>query len=346
MKKIAVVLFNLGGPNGPDAVRPFLFNLFNDKAIIDVPQPMRWLIANFISAKRAPIAKQIYAHIGGRSPIVQNTQIQAVALQNVLATRLGNTKVNCYLCMRYSHPRSFETAEKVKSWGPDEIILLPLYPQFSTTTGGSSFTDWYEAAKNIRLDVRSRGICCYPTNVGFITAISERLKKELSGNCNLDKVRVLFSAHGLPKKIVDQGDPYKWLVERSTEAVIKQLEIRDLDWRLSYQSRVGRLEWIKPYTEDEIRLAGSEGKGLIIVPIAFVSEHSETLVELDIEYRGLAEAYGVPYFRRIQAVSDDSSFIDGLAGIVEEILAADSSISGPAGQRVCPLHCVRCPISG
>ncbi len=346
MRKIAIILFNLGGPDGSAAVQPFLFNLFNDKAIIGAPQPIRWLIAKLISTRRAPIAQEIYAQLGGGSPLVPNTKKQADALQTVLQEQYADDEVKCFTAMRYWHPMADEIAAKVKVWGADEVILLPLYPQYSTTTSGSSIKDWERASRKANLDVVTKGICCYPTNSGFVSAVAERLKTALAKTPEHTDMRVLFSAHGLPKKIVDRGDPYKWAIERTASAVMDKLNGSEVEWRVSYQSRVGPLEWIKPYTEEEIRLAGSEGKGLIVVPIAFVSEHSETLVELDIEYRELAEEAGVVSYTRVGTVGDDEAFIKGLADRVSAARSRKAGLSGPEGRRVCPTDCAQCPIAG
>jgi ferrochelatase len=345
MKKIAIILFNLGGPDGPEAVQPFLFNLFSDKAIISVPQPIRWLIAKLISIRRAPIAKGIYAELGGGSPLLPNTKKQADALRSMLEKRYVDDEFKCFISMRYWHPMANQVASDVKVWGADEVVLLPLYPQFSTTTSGSSIKDWKRASRKAGLDAVTKGICCYPIDSGFVSAVSERLENALAERKQHSNILVLFSAHGLPKKIVDRGDPYKWAVEKSAAAVVDRLDIPALEWRVSYQSRVGPLEWIKPYTEDEIRLAGSKGKDLIVVPIAFVSEHSETLVELDIEYRELAEKAGVTSYTRIGTVGDDDAFIEGLADLVSSVRTQKVALAGPDGRRICPFDCVQCPIT-
>jgi ferrochelatase len=343
MKKVAIILFNLGGPDGPAAVQPFLFNLFSDKAIIGVVQPFRWLIAKLISTRRAPIAQDIYAQLGGGSPLLPNTRKQADALQIVLQEQLVDVDVRCFTAMRYWHPMADEIAADVKNWGADEVVLLPLYPQFSTTTSGSSIKDWERASRKAGLFAPTKGICCYPFDTGFVSAVAERLKSALLDRSQQTDVLVLFSAHGLPKKIIDKGDPYRWAVEQTALAVMDILDVPELKWMVSYQSRVGPLEWIKPYTEDEIRSAGTQGKELIVVPIAFVSEHSETLVELDIEYRELAEESGVVSYTRVGTVGVDEVFINGLATLVKDIRSRDVGLAGPEGRRVCPADCLQCP---
>lgn len=343
-KKIGIVLFNLGGPDGPDAVEPFLFNLFNDKAIIGAPQPFRWCIAKLISRRRAPVARDIYAELGGGSPLVANTWRQADALAERVASELPDTEVKCFLAMRYWHPTAMEAAREISDWGADEIVLLPLYPQYSTTTTGSSLADWHRAAAEVGLSAPMRGICCYPAGTGFVQAIAGKLAESLSEPGLGPSPRILFTAHGLPQKIVDRGDPYQWAVEQTTAAVIGALDRPELDWRISYQSRVGPLEWIRPYTEDEIEAAGAERKPLVVVPIAFVSEHSETLVELDIEYRELAAKAGVPAYVRVPTVMDDPVFIGGLADLVIGALAIAPGLRGPEGPRICPMSCGQCPV--
>ena len=345
MGKTAVILFNLGGPDKAESVEPFLFNLFNDKAIIGAPQPIRWLIARLISRRRAPIAQEIYSHIGGGSPLLKNTGAQSTALEQCLKEKLPHDDIKCFISMRYWHPMSLDTASEVKAWNPDKIILLPLYPQFSMTTTGSSFEDWNRSAKTVGLFQETVSACCYPTDDGLIDAIAGRLQHVLDDASDKKPFRILFSAHGLPQKIVDRGDPYQWAVEQTAASIIKKIAGAKLDWQVSYQSRVGPLSWIKPYTEDEIMRAGEEEVSLIVVPIAFVSEHSETLVELDIEYRELAEKAGVPSYTRVGAVSCDAAFIDGLADIVVALKKNSTGVYRPAGVRLCPGVCRQCPIN-
>jgi ferrochelatase len=339
--KTAIVLFNLGGPDGPEAVRPFLFNLFNDPAIIDVPQPLRWCLAKLISSRRAPIARDIYAQIGGGSPLLANTEKQARALEAALSDRIG--EVRCFIAMRYWHPLTDESIRAVRDYRPDRIVLLPLYPQFSTTTSASSLDAWHRAAAAHGLAAPSRTICCYPDEPGFIEALVGLIRPALAEAQKAGTPRLLFSAHGLPKKIVAAGDPYQWQVERTAAAVIQALHMDGLDWLTCYQSRVGPLEWIGPATDDEIRRAGADGKPLVVVPLAFVSEHSETLVELDIEYRHLAEEHGVPAYHRVPTVDAAAAFIGGLARSVETALAgSEDFLAAGDGRRLCPAAFGKC----
>lgn len=315
--KRAVVLFNLGGPDRPEAVRPFLLNLFRDPAILRVPFFVRFFLARWIAGVREKPAAENYALLGGRSPLLELTQRQAWALEKALG---DGTK--CFVAMRYWHPFSEETARAVKDFGAEEVFLLPLYPQFSTTTTGSSLTAWREAAARIGLVARTTALCCYPDDTGFAAASATLLRDCLvEARAKLgdgETVRVLFSAHGLPESIIAHGDPYQDQVQRSVMAVLAALD-EEVDWRICYQSRATPQKWISPSTDDEIKQAGKEKIALILVPIAFTSDHSETLVELDIEYRNLAEKSGVTAYFRVPAANDFPPFIDALAMLVRRI---------------------------
>jgi ferrochelatase len=340
--KVAVVLYNLGGPDKSDDIRPFLFNLFNDPMIIGAPGPIRWLLAKLISARRSLVAREIYEHLGGRSPLLENTTAQAEALESALETTAGN-EYRTFVAMRYWHPMAAAVARDVRAYAPDKIVLLPLYPQFSTTTVGSFQRVWQQAARAIGLDCPTKSICCYPTEPGFVAAISASVRVALDSVTGAAGVRVLFSAHGLPKTIVEGGDPYRWQVEQTAKAVVDELGVEGLDWLNCYQSRVGPLEWIGPSTEDEIRRAGAEGVAVVIVPLAFVSEHSETLVELDIEYRHIGDVAGVAGYHRVPTVSVASSFIAGLARLVSVALSDAPSPCSGSGGRLCPNEWPQCP---
>lgn len=337
--KTAVVLFNLGGPDSPEAVEPFLFNLFSDPAIISVPQPFRWLLARLISKRRAPVAREIYENLGGKSPLLELTEEQARALEKQCPD-LGEVKT--FICMRYWHPMSAATADRVKRFDPDKIILLPLYPQYSTTTSASSIRDWHRAAAAAGLTAPTVEICCYPAQDGWVDAQVSLIRNALNDAGEGVKPRVLFSAHGLPKKVIAAGDPYQWQVEQTAEAVVERLGQDGLDWIVCYQSQVGPLEWIGPSTDDEIKRAGRDGVPVIVVPIAFVSEHSETLVELDIEYKELADEHGVPGYTRVPAVATHPSFVAAMAGLVRKAAHADGPRISGAGGRICPDPCGRC----
>ena len=330
--KTAVVLFNLGGPDSLAAVRPFLTNLFDDPAIIRLPRVPRWLLARLIAYRRAPVAREIYRHIGGSSPILANTEAQARALEAALGDGF-----RVFIAMRYWRPLCDDTAAAVKAWGADRILLLPLYPQFSTTTTASSLAEWKRAASDAGLEATTHALCCYPDSQGFVDALAEPLARGLEDMPAGERLRVLFSAHGLPERIVAAGDPYRWQVERTMSGVLARLGRPDLDAVLCFQSRVGPLAWLKPATDEEIRRAGAERCSLIVVPIAFVSEHSETLVELDRDYGRLAASAGVPRYRRLPTVGTDPLFIAGLARDLRR-LAAESGlpVRSNTGARLCP----------
>ena len=326
MRRCAVVLLNLGGPDSLAAVRPFLFNLFSDRAIIALPSVLRMPLAALIAVRRATVARDIYAQLGGASPLLANTEAQAEALAAVLGQGY-----RCFIAMRYWRPDTAAAVAAVKAWRPDEVVLLPLYPQFSTTTTASSFAAWGREALRQSLTVTTREIRSYPAAAGFIATVAAHTKAAIDAlDATADSVRVLFSAHGLPLKIVRAGDPYPQEVERTAGAVVAALGQPRLDWRVCYQSRVGPLAWLGPAIDDELREAGRERVAVVVVPISFVSEHSETLVELDRDYRRLAESCGVPSFRRVPTVGTDPRFIGELAELVRGDTADAASIARSA----------------
>lgn len=338
MTRTAIVLFNLGGPDGPEAVEPFLYNLFSDPSIIGLPGPLRRFLARRISRRRAPVARHIYAQIGGGSPLLPNTEAQARALEASLAA--AGREARAFSCMRYWHPMSEAVAGAVRDYAPDRIVLLPLYPQFSTTTTESSLRVWREAAAKVGLDRPTRLVCCYAGEAGFVAAAADLVRQGVAAAGA--GARVLFSAHGLPKRVVARGDPYQEQVERSAAAVAAAAGLARASWLVCYQSRVGPLEWIGPATDDEIRRAGVDKVPVVVVPIAFVSEHSETLVELDIEYAKLAEESGVPAYVRVPTVGTHPAFIDGLARLVGAALDGPREVCSEAGGRVCGARWTRC----
>jgi protoporphyrin/coproporphyrin ferrochelatase len=331
MARIAIILMNLGGPDSLDAVEPFLFNLFNDPAIIRLPAPLRLPLAWLVARRRTRTAREIYARLGGASPLLANTEAQARALEAALGDRH-----RCFVAMRYWHPTSSEAARAVAEWGPDEIVSLPLYPQFSTTTTASSLAEWRRAAARQGLNRSTRIICCYPAESGFVDTVAELIRPELATASGHGKApRLLLTAHGLPKRIVQAGDPYPGQVEMTARAVVAKLAQPGLDWQVCYQSRVGPLEWIGPATDAEIRRAGSEGVPLVVAPISFVSEHSETLVELDIDYRDLAERNGVPAYHRVATVGTAPGFIAALANLIRGAGSTPGLAACSAFARAC-----------
>lgn len=334
-RRIAVILFNLGGPDGPAAVKPFLFNLFNDPAIIAAPGFVRTPLAKLISSRREKSAQANYALMGGGSPLLPETQKQAAALTAELAKALPDDTVQCFIAMRYWKPFVEEAARAVEAFAPDEIVLLPLYPQFSTTTTASSLKAWREAYRGIG---QSRAVCCYPVEEGFVDGYARLIRQAWEAAGRPTPVRLLFSAHGLPEKVVKAGDPYQAQVEATAAAIAARLDFAD--WKVSYQSRVGPLKWIGPATDEAIAEASREGLALVVAPIAFVSEHIETLVELDHEYAKLAKDNGCPAYVRVPALGVDGAFIGGLARVVLEALQREGTCPGSAyacrGWPKCP----------
>jgi ferrochelatase len=280
--KLAIVLFNLGGPDRPEAIKPFLLNLFLDPAILRVPFFVRPFLARVIARARVAPATANYAILGGKSPLLELTQEQAAALE----TALPEVEAKCFIAMRYWHPFSLEAARAVKAWGPDEVVLLPLYPQYSTTTTGSSVLAWQQAALKAGLVAKTTSLCCYPIDPAYVQATTALVRAGYDkARAALDPdvpLRMLFSAHGLPEIIIENGDPYQWQVEQTVAAVMAAWG-QTVDHKICYQSRATPQKWIDPSTETEIERAAHDKAALIVVPIAFVSEHSETLVELDVE---------------------------------------------------------------
>lgn len=337
--RVAVVLFNLGGPDRLEAVRPFLFNLFNDPAIIRRPQLLRWALAMLISWRRTPTARRIYRRLGGRSPLLEQTRAQARALQDCLA----DPAIEVFVSMRYWHPMTEEVVSAVARFDPARIVLLPLYPQFSSTTTASSFREWDRVARG-RLAAETVRICCYPDEPGFAAASAARIAAVLE-HWQGPEPRILYSAHGVPKAFIRAGDPYQSQVERSVAAIGEALGRADLERVICYQSRVGPVEWTGPYTDREIERAGVEGRSVVVVPVAFVSEHSETLVELDEEYRELAALAGVPRYERAAAVGTHPAFVEGLAGLVGRALGSRAATLAGRGASVCDRGAGDCPLA-
>ncbi len=337
MSRIAVVLFNLGGPDGPEAVRPFLFNLFSDPAIIGAPGFVRLPLAALISTTRARSARANYAMMGGASPLLPETKAQAEALEALLAAR-GEHEVKVFIAMRYWRPMSDETARAVAAYRPDDIVLLPLYPQFSTTTTASSVSAWRKAYRGPGV---VHAVCCYPTLGGLVDGHAERIEAAWRGAGAPANVRLLFSAHGLPEIVVERGDPYQTQIEATSAAVAARLGA-SWDWRVCYQSRVGPLGWLGPETKAEIEAAGAEGLGVVIAPIAFVSEHIETLVELDHDYAKVGEAAGCPVYIRAPALGADAGFIAALADLTQAAVAGRSG-AAPGSNFSCAARWSKCP---
>ncbi len=328
--KTAVVLFNLGGPDAPESIKPFLFNFFMDKNIIRLPLPLRFLVAKLIARRRSRReAGDSYGLLGGRSPLLENTTAQAQALQQKLGA-----DYRVFVCMRYWHPMTRQVAAEVATYAPDKIVLLPLYPQFSTTTTRSSLRLWKkEAARAGLAGVSSKTVCCYPVEPGFIAAAAEAVKNAYgrAREKSDKKPRVLFSAHGLPESVVKDGDPYQRQCENTAQAIAAALGITDLDWTICYQSRVGPMKWIGPSTEEELERAARDKVPVVTYPHAFVSEHVETLVEIEIEYREKAHEMGIEVFERAETAGTSARFIDGLARLVQEAECKTGYSVAPGG---------------
>ena len=325
----AVVLFNLGGPDSLAAVEPFLCNLFSDPDIFKIP--LGWLLqkplARWIAHRRAPEAAEGYRAIGGRSPLLENTLAQAEALQQALnaqaevrvaagttrRTALAPDAIDVFVCMRYWHPRATEVVARLKAGGYDDIVLLPLYPQYSLTTTGSSYNEFMRACQAAAYTPSVRLVRDWYQQPDYQRAIVETMQQALREFPDPDPAHVecLFSAHGLPQKFVRAGDPYERQIQATYEAVRAQL-----GWphtTLCYQSRVGPLEWLRPYTDDVIRAKAAAGtKQMLVYPIAFVSDHIETLFELGITYAKLARELGVAHYRVVPALNTHPRLISVL----------------------------------
>ena len=337
-QRIAIVLFNLGGPDDQASVQPFLQNLFSDPAIIRVPAPIRWLLARFISHTRAKSARANYAKMGGGSPLVPESTKQARALEVAIQAMPGyeDADVKAFLAMRYWKPFTEDAARDVAAFKPDHVVLLPLYPQFSTTTTDSSLKAWREAG-----GLPAKMICCYPDAQGFLQAHANAVMETWQAGGSPKRVRILWSAHGLPEKVILDGDPYQKQVEE-TVAGLKPLLPAHFDHTICYQSRVGPMKWIGPSTEIEIDRAAADKIGVIVVPIAFVSEHIETLVELDEEYAEKAHEAGVPFYWRAPALGTRPEFVNALAKMTIDLLAGDQDIVA-VRTGGCIVACPACP---
>ena len=315
-KRVAVILFNLGGPDSAAAVKPFLYNLFSDKAIIRLPFGFRHLLAWIISSSRHKTAQEIYSHLGGKSPILEETQKQAEALLSALKSKNPYDEFQVFISMRYWHPFSHEIVKSVQEWSPDEIILLPLYPHFSTTTTESSLKDWSDTVKKHKVNIPTKYIQDYYLADGFVDAQADLLLKSIAKlKKKKRKFHVLFSAHGLPESIIKSGDPYETQIYNSALSIAAKAKLDKSNWDVTFQSRVGPTKWIRPYTDSTILDFYDRGIDLVLLPISFVSEHSETLVEMDIEYKELAELNKVSGFERIKTLGVHPLFINCLADL-------------------------------
>ncbi|MFE1747434.1 ferrochelatase [Coleofasciculus sp. H7-2] len=326
MGRVGVLLLNLGGPDDLEDVGPFLFNLFSDPEIIRIPfsglqKPLAWLISTLRTKK----SQENYREIGGGSPLRRITEAQAEALQAKLQQQ--GQEANIYIGMRYWYPFTEEAIARIKRDAIERLVILPLYPQFSISTSGSSFRLlerlWQEDPALSRIEYTV--IPSWYHQPSYLQAMAELITQELDQFANPDQVHLFFSAHGVPVSYVEEaGDPYQREIEDCTALIMQTLN-RPNPHTLAYQSRVGPVEWLKPYTEDALKELGAEGvENLLVVPISFVSEHIETLQEIDIEYRELAEESGIHDFRRVPALDTHPRFIEAMATLVVDALDAPS----------------------
>lgn len=313
MTKIAVVLFNLGGPDSLAAVQPFLENLFNDPDIFKIP--FQKALAKFISKKRAPKVQREYKLIGGSSPINMWTEKQRLMLQTDLLK--NNFDAEVFVAMRYWKPLTKETAKIVSTQKFDKIILLPLYPHFSISTTGSSINEWkrvYNSETSNLIYINS-----YPTNQFYIGAINQRIDESLLNFPEGERknVQLVFSAHGTPVSYVKKGDPYSGQIKETMEAVMK-LRNHSHDYHLCFQSKVGPAKWLEPSTSDKIKELSLKGKKhLLVIPVSFVSDHVETAFELNIEYRHVADECGIENYFVMTGLNDSALFISALSDLVK-----------------------------
>ncbi len=326
MGRVGVLLLNLGGPDKLEDVRPFLFNLFADPEIIRLPAPwMQKPLAWLISTLRSKKSEENYKEIGGGSPLRRITEAQGEALSQRLEEMGKNADV--YIGMRYWHPFTEEAIAKIKQDHLDKLVILPLYPQFSISTSGSSFRVLEEMWRTDE-QLGSLDYTLIPSwydHPQYLEAMADLIRQELDQFENPDQVHIFFSAHGVPQSYVEEaGDPYQQEIESCTSLIMETLN-RPNNHTLAYQSRVGPVEWLQPYTEDALAELGEQGiKDLLVIPISFVSEHIETLQEIDIEYRELAEESGISNFRRVPALNTHPLFIESLANLVNDSLNKQS----------------------
>ncbi|RPI05801.1 MAG: ferrochelatase [Ignavibacteriae bacterium] len=317
-QKTAVILFQLGGPDSLEAVEPFLYNLFMDPDIINFPFAFlfRRPLAKLISNRRAKKVRNNYTLIGGKSPLLDLTRQQARALGERLHHKGIQARV--FIAMRYWHPMTNEVVKELQSDGFQQVILLPLYPQFSQATTGSSINEWNRQAKKQGLDIPTRTVCCYPNHPAFLDALVENINKSLEkfSGVSPESLDLVFSAHGVPVNYIQQGDPYQLQMEETVRRVLERGQ-----WQsphiLCYQSKVGPMQWLKPSLLETVeRLARNGRKHLLVIPIAFVTDHIETLHEINIEVRHQAMTHGVQQFELMPALNDHPKYIECLADLV------------------------------
>ena len=302
---------NMGGPNNLDEVKVFLNNMFNDKRIIGAPKPIRKMIAKFITYKRTDEAKKNYEHLGGKSPLVGYTKELTEKLQEQI------TDASIHMIMRYTPPFSSDVLANLRD--VDEFCLIPMYPHFSATTTLSSYDDFYATLDNFKIKARVKTIDAYYADKNYNKAIVERIKEALSGE-NAFEYELIFSAHGLPKRIIEKGDLYQKHIRNNVYHARKALQDAGIHFHkthLAYQSRLGPLEWIKPYLDEKLKSLSK--KKVIIFPIAFTIDNSETEYELDIEYKEIADELGFEEYRVAKAPNDHPEFVKCITNLYEDM---------------------------
>ncbi len=331
--RVGVVMMNLGGPMGEADIEPFLYNLFMDPAIIDIPLPKRprhWL-SRFIAKKRAQSVGEDYKLIGGNSPINQLTREQAAALEARLNERYGaltSARFRTYIAMRYWKPSSEDCAQQMAADGITKVVLLPLYPQYSKTTTGASLVYWKALEEAGEMPERPTSLVYeYAAHPLYAKAIDERICEGLQRfpHSVRDRVHLLFSAHGTPvKEMKQRRDPYCCLVHSTVQTVMDlRAEQEDRPFHVAFQSKVGPAEWLTPSTPDKLEALAEAGvKAVLVIPVAFVSDHVETAFELDIEVREEAEAFGIEHYEVTRGLNSHPLFIEALAEAVAAQVAS------------------------
>ena len=318
--KIAVVLLQFGGPDSLDAVEPFLFNLFNDPDIVQVPFGflLQKPLAKYISRNRVKSVREKYAEIGGKSPIIEKTELQRQKLQEALDEKYGAGVTTVLTAMRYWKPFTNEIISELQTQGIQKVVLLPLYAQYSKTNIASCYNEWDRVLNNLHLHFDEKRIQSYHLDPTYLASINEKIDQALKCFPSDKDVYILFSAHGIPIDLVFEGDPYPIHIRETMEAVM-DLRRRDFPYSLSYQSKIGPKQWLTPSTEHTIKEFGANGmKKLLIVPIAFVSDHIETIHELDIELREVATDAGIEEYIVMEGLNDSPLFIQTLAALAEK----------------------------
>lgn len=311
-QKTAVLLLQMGGPDSLDAVEPFLLNLFTDRDIIRIgPSFLQPLIARFIVKRRAPRVEENYRQIGGKSPLRELTEAQARALE----AKLG-PDYRCVVAMRYWHPSTLEALAAIRKEGITRVIALSLYPHYSRATTGSSINELKRVLETAGVKFDVNYIDSFYSHPLYIQALAEKVENGLAGFPDRSQVEILFSAHSLPQSFIDEGDPYLSHIEETVRLVMEKFE--GVSYHLAFQSRAGPVKWLEPSTDEMLKhLAGHGCKNMLMVPLSFVSDHIETLHEIDIEYGGEARHLGVEDFRRTESLNSSPLFIECLAELVK-----------------------------